>query len=180
MEPDDRIALLLLAAEFPSEIAFVGTTVMHAGRKQVLADQFLDRIGLPGIPAIQGTGGEAASYPEIASSKAALGYQSEGHSLLPEADLALINRDMPRSSDFLNRADFVTRIRPVDITLDLNNIDTIKGFNVKVKSDLNSRIEIVEALDTRVFRQQVLNGLQQIAATMTHSSAVSLTPDCQR
>ena len=104
MEPDDRIALLLLAAEFPDDIAFVGTTGMHAGRKQVLAKQFLDQAGLSDIPVIQGSGGEASTYPKVASSAAALEYQSEGYGLLPDYELERINREMPRSSDHLSLA----------------------------------------------------------------------------
>ena len=104
LEPDDQIALMLLAAQVPEEIVSVGTTVMHAGRKQVLAERFLQQIGLAGIPGIQGSGGDAKSYLEIASSSAAREYLSEGHGLLPEAELALINRDMPRSSETLSQA----------------------------------------------------------------------------
>ena len=98
MEPDDRIALILLAAEFSDEIIFVGTTGMHAGRKAALARKFLDQMGLGTVPVIQGSGGEAESYPEIASSRAAREYQFEGRGLLPETELVAINQDMPKSS----------------------------------------------------------------------------------
>lgn len=101
MEPDDRIALMLLAAEFPADIVFVGTTGMHAGRKQVLAGQFLAQLGLGGIPVIQGSGGTAGSYPDIASSRAAREYRDEGKGLLPEDTLVSISRDMPRTDDEL-------------------------------------------------------------------------------
>jgi len=103
MEPDDRVALMLLAAEFPAEIAFVGTTGMHAGRKAALARQFMDQIGLDEIPVVQGSGGEASSYPEIASSKAAREYQFEGRGLIPKAELAKINSDVSHSSEKLSQ-----------------------------------------------------------------------------
>jgi inosine-uridine nucleoside N-ribohydrolase len=110
---------MLLAAEFPTEIVNVGTTGLHAGRKQILAARFLDRIGLAEIPVIQGTGGEAASYPEIASSRAAREYRSEGSGLLPEADLVAIGRDTPRSSERLTRAirDSLRRRDDIEIVL---------------------------------------------------------------
>ena len=119
MEPDDRIALLLLAAEFPTEILYAGTTGLHAGRKQALAARFLDRIGLAGTAVIQGTGGESASYPEIASTRAAREYQSEESGLLPEADLVAIGRDMPGSSERLSRAirDSLRRHDDIEIVL---------------------------------------------------------------
>ena len=121
MEPDDRVALMLLATEFPAEMGFVGTTGMHAGRKAALAEKFLQQMGLAAVPVIQGSGGEATSYPEIASSRAAREYQSEGRGLLPEADLAAINRHIPRSSRKLSREiqEFLgtwihdARVRPV-------------------------------------------------------------------
>jgi inosine-uridine nucleoside N-ribohydrolase len=119
MEPDDRIALMLLAAEFPTDILSVGTTGLHAGRKQVLAARFLDRVGLAGIPVIQGSGGEAASYPAIASSRAAREYRSEGSGLLPKAELVAINRNMPRSSERLSQAirDALRRHDDIEIVL---------------------------------------------------------------
>ena len=347
MEPDDRIALLLLAAEFPEEIVYVGTTGMHAGRKQVLAERYLDRIGLAGIPVIQGTGGEAASYPDIASSRAAREYQSEGRGLLSEADLTLINSDMPRSSEELNRvirdllrkrddieivllapatdlvhaleaepslktrikhihmmagwsekvmpsgevvrrttynwnmdpiagaqlmsmktvpmtlysshiikssfsggsinkdgfpkiigelesqwcrvpafesflvagnswdhhlmkkipplrdiigdnagrqftpadpvvvvgmarADFITKTRSVDITIDLNDLDPAKGFRVNLETDPTSRIVLIEAVDPEIFRQQVLRDFQKIAAATVSPSTMARNPACPK
>jgi inosine-uridine nucleoside N-ribohydrolase len=104
MEPDDRMALMLLAVEFPADIVFVGTTGMHAGLKQVLAGQLLSRLGVGGIPVIQGSGGTADSYPDIASSRAAREYRDEGAGLLPADTLAKIKHDMPRSSDELRWA----------------------------------------------------------------------------
>jgi len=104
MEPDDRMALLMLAAGFPADIVFVGTTGMHAGRKQVLAGQFLSRLGVGGLPVIQGSGGAVDSYPDIGSLRAAKDYPDEGRGLLPDQALTEINRDMPRSSDELRWA----------------------------------------------------------------------------
>ena len=66
LEPDDRMALHLLAARFRApEIAFVGTTVMHAGRKALLARRLLGQLGLAEVPVFSGPGGEAGDYPDI-------------------------------------------------------------------------------------------------------------------
>ena len=104
LEPDDRIALLLVAAEVPAtDIAFIGTTVMHAGRRQMLVRQMLDQLGLNTIQVIQGSGGSADDYPDIASSRAARNYHDEGKGLLSDAQLAQSER-LPRSSDALSNA----------------------------------------------------------------------------
>ena len=105
LEPDDRIALLLVAARFkPAEIVLVGTSVMHSGRKQRLARQLLDQLGLSKVPVIQGSGGKADDYPDIASSQAARTYTGEGEGLLPDSELARIDSNLPRSSDALSEA----------------------------------------------------------------------------
>jgi inosine-uridine nucleoside N-ribohydrolase len=140
IEPDDRIALLLLAAEFPEEIVSAGTSVMHAGRKQVLARQFLQHIGLTAIPVIQGSGGDATSYFEITSSRAARTYQFEGRGLLSAAELALINRDMPHSSEDLSRA-----IRSL-----LREHDDIEIVLLAPATDLVDALEAEPSLKTRI------------------------------
>jgi inosine-uridine nucleoside N-ribohydrolase len=105
LEPDDRIALLLVAARFePAEIRLVGTSGMHAGRKMRLLRQLLGQLGLGKVPAIQGSGGRADDYPDIASSRAARTYTDEGERLLPDSELATIDAGLPRSSDDLSKA----------------------------------------------------------------------------
>lgn len=105
LEPDDRIALLLVAAGFrPAEIALVGTTVMHAGRKQRLVRQLLDQLCLNKVPVVQGSGGNADDYPDVASTRAARAYTGEGEGLLPDSELARIDSELPRSSTALSEA----------------------------------------------------------------------------
>ncbi len=101
IEPDDRIALHILAARIPKdEILFVGSTVMHAARKKALIRQLLDQLGLNEVPVFQGTGGTAESYEDIASSRAAREYAQEGAYILSDDELEQITT-VPRSSDEL-------------------------------------------------------------------------------
>jgi len=118
MEPDDRIALILLAGLFPETISLVGTTGLHAGRKAALARQLMDQLGLPGVPVVQGSGGISADYTDITSSRAALSYRGEGVGLLPEAELKSLSRDVPRSSD-----DLQNRIR--DLLRSANDVEVV-------------------------------------------------------
>jgi len=83
LEPDDRIALHVLAARIPKDqILFVGTTVKNAARKKELTRKLLDQLQLQDVPLYQGSGGSAASYHDIASSRAARQYSQEGENLL--------------------------------------------------------------------------------------------------
>jgi inosine-uridine nucleoside N-ribohydrolase len=83
LEPDDRIALHVLAAKIPKdEILFIGTTVKNAARKKVLTRKLLDQLDLKDIPLYQGSGGSAESYHDIASSRAAREYSQEGEEIL--------------------------------------------------------------------------------------------------
>lgn len=148
MEPDDRIALMLLAAEFPHEISLVGTTGMHAGRKAVLARKFLEQLGLATIPVIQGSGGEPSSYLEINSSRAAREYQSEGRGLLPDAQLTAINSDTPRSSEALSR-----EIRDL-----LRSRDDTEIVLLAPATDLVKALEDESALASRIRHIHVMGG----------------------
>ncbi|MCX6126605.1 MAG: hypothetical protein NTV34_17875 [Proteobacteria bacterium] len=57
MEPDDRMAIQLLASQVPpSRIVFMGTTVMHAARKKALLCRLNEQIGYGGVPVYQGRG----------------------------------------------------------------------------------------------------------------------------
>ena len=63
----------------------------------------------------------------------------------------------------MTNADFITGKRPVNVTIDLENLDPATGFKMRVESDPTSRIELIEAVDIEIFRQQVLLSLQKIA-----------------
>ncbi len=103
MEPDDRIALHLVAALFPNRLALIGTTVMHAYRKKLLAERLMQQLNLGHIPVVQGSGGDAASYPDIASSNAARAYDHEGAGILDAQILSAANAHA-RSSSALQHA----------------------------------------------------------------------------
>ena len=152
MEPDDRMALMLLAAEFPAGIAFIGTSGMHAGRKAALADMFLGQLGLAEVPVVQGSGGESSSYPGIASSEAAREYQSEGRGLLPQADLAAINRDIPRSSEQLSR----------EIRAFLQEHDDTEIVLLAPATDLVRALEDEPALTARIKHIHLMGGWSHI------------------
>ena len=99
MEPDDRIALHLVAALFPDRLTLVGTTVMHSYRKKLLAERLLLQLGLGRVPVAQGSGGHANSYPNIDSSAAALAYDHEGIGILEAQALLDANVHIRSSSD---------------------------------------------------------------------------------
>jgi hypothetical protein len=100
MEPDDRIALHLVAALFPDRLALIGTTVMHSYRKKLLAERLMQQLDLGHIPVVQGSGGDATSYPNISSSSAARAYDHEGIGILDEQTLLEANAHARSSQDF--------------------------------------------------------------------------------
>jgi inosine-uridine nucleoside N-ribohydrolase len=131
MEPDDRIALHLAAALFPDRLALVGTTVMHSFRKMLLAERLLQQLGLGHIPVVQGSGGNAASYPEVRSSSAARAYDHEGVGILDEQTLLAANIQ-PRTSPDLQaelrrvlsenlQVEFLILAPPTDLVLVLTD-----------------------------------------------------------
>ena len=69
----------------------------------------------------------------------------------------------------MSRPDFITRSRPVDIAIDLNDLDPARGFKVDVVDDPASRIRLVEMVDAEIFRRQLLHDLQKIAAAARRS-----------
>jgi len=92
LEPDDRIALHVLAARIPhNEILFVGTTIKNAARKKALTRKLLDQLRLATIPVYQGSGGTAEMYYDIASSRAAREYEHEGKGILAEDELKVMS-----------------------------------------------------------------------------------------
>jgi hypothetical protein len=82
MEPDDRIALHLVIALFPKRTVLIGTTVMHSYRKKLLAERLMHQLKFTHVPVIQGSGGQADDYPDIASSRAGREYDLEGTHIL--------------------------------------------------------------------------------------------------
>lgn len=99
LEPDDRIALHVLAAKIPKhEILCVGTTVKNAARKKALTRKLLDQLHLHDVPVYQGSGGDNASYSDTASSRAAREYDfREGQNIFSTQELDRLE-DTPYSS----------------------------------------------------------------------------------
>lgn len=60
-------------------------------------------------------------------------------------------------------ADFIIGVRPVDIKIDLDDLDAVKGFKVLVTDDPDSSIQLVEEVVPNVFQQQMLSNLQMIS-----------------
>ena len=148
MEPDDRIALILLAALDPETISLVGTTGLHAGRKAALARQLMNQLGMPGVPVVQGSGGLPANYIDFASSRAALSYQGEGVGLLSEARLESLSRDVPRSSD-----DLQNRIRSL-----LQAASDVEVVLLAPATDLVLALESDPALTTNLKHIHMMGG----------------------
>jgi hypothetical protein len=137
LEPDDRIAFHVLAARIPQhELLFVGTTVMNAARKQALTRRLLDQLGFDKIPVYQGTGGAASSYEDIVSSRAAREYMGEGQNILSEAELEVLSKAAPSSSELQdqiekalelhNNLEFVLLAPPTDLVYVLNSRPELK------------------------------------------------------
>lgn len=101
LEPDDRIALHVLAARIPKdEILFVGATIKNSALKRELIQRLLNQLGLSDVTVYQGSGGAAASYRDIASSRAAREYTKEGENILPAEELSRL-RQAPYASTAL-------------------------------------------------------------------------------
>ncbi len=141
LEPDDRIALLILAARISQDkILFIGTTVMHAAKKKALTRRLLDQVGFNKIQVWQGTGGIPTSYHDIASSKAAREYMHEGAGILSPIDLEKIDA-LPRSSNELqeqiekalrenDNIEFIVLAPPTDLVETLEESPDLKK-NIK-------------------------------------------------
>ncbi|SHG94335.1 nucleoside hydrolase [Ferrimonas marina] len=104
MEPDDRIALELLMGHAEHRLVLVGSTVMHASRKQALAQQVMTSHGLEAVPVVVGSGGQAEDFPAIQSSAAARAYEQEGQGILDPDSLRELNLNQPRSDSALRHA----------------------------------------------------------------------------
>lgn len=103
LEPDDRIALHVIAARIPQDqILFFGSMIKNANRKQELVRKLLDQLGFTDVPLYQGTGGPAESYYDIVSSRAAREYSQEGEHLLPVTELELLQHASYSSPDLQN------------------------------------------------------------------------------
>ncbi|KAI3417552.1 hypothetical protein GPALN_013272 [Globodera pallida] len=100
MEPDDRIALAMVAAsKLAQRVLAIGTTVLNAERKAELARHALEKTALAGVKVYAGTGGTADDYPKMKSTKAALEYgDQEGKKIIPQNVLATFIKRKARSS----------------------------------------------------------------------------------
>ena len=72
--------------------------------------------------------------------------------------------------------DFVTEARPVDVAIDLNDLDPAKGYKVSVKDNPKSLISLVEEVDPAIFQKEVLEDLQRIAAAAAADSSKCVLP----
>lgn len=103
LEPDDRVALDLIASHFSDKnIMLVGTTVMHAARKAALVRKQLNQLGLGSVPVFQGSGGVSDDYRAIYSTKAAKSYKREGQGILTAEELQRLDA-APRTSGELQQ-----------------------------------------------------------------------------
>ncbi len=72
--------------------------------------------------------------------------------------------------------DFVTEARPVDVAIDLNDLDPANGYKVSVKDNPKSLISLVEEVDPAIFQKEVLEDLQRIAAAPAADSSECVLP----
>jgi hypothetical protein len=65
----------------------------------------------------------------------------------------------------LSNADFVTRVKAVDISIDLEDIDPNQGYKVLVNEISNSNIKSIEAIDIAAFNHQFISLLHKISTS---------------
>lgn len=88
MEPDDRIALAIVAVRMSERVLAIGTTVLNAARKAALARHALAETELSETEVFVGRGGTRKDYPQMGSTEPALSYvDKEGKDILTEAEL---------------------------------------------------------------------------------------------
>lgn len=105
MEPDDRIALELVASNLAERVQMIGTSVKNSFRKAALVRHQLSETPLSSIPIFVGSGGDANDYTDIASSRAAREYHQEGQGILSDEKLrALKGLEVSKGSDDLVKA----------------------------------------------------------------------------
>ena len=151
MEPDDRIALHLLVALYPERISLVGTTVMHSFRKKVLAERLLRQLDMAHIPVVQGSGGYADDYPNIATSRAGREYDLEGTHVLEQSELQDIAKQ-PRSSDQLR----------VELRRILSANDSVEIFILAPPTDLSNVLEESPELASHISRVHLMGGWVEV------------------
>jgi hypothetical protein len=100
LEPDDRIAIHILSANFePDRFAFFGTTVLNTQYKKTLTEQILEEVGLKNIPVYSGEQKSSKDYfPVFQSSLPAINYSNNDsiseltNSIFPSGDSELTNK----------------------------------------------------------------------------------------
>lgn len=151
MEPDDRIALHLLVALYPERLALIGTTVMHSYRKKVLATRLMEQLDMAHIPVVQGSGGNADDYPEIASSRAGREYDREGAHILDQHALQeMANR--ARSSKDLQ----------VELRRILSTNQSVEIFVLAPPTDLSALLEEAPELANHISRVHLMGGWTEV------------------
>ncbi|KAL3116586.1 hypothetical protein niasHT_001333 [Heterodera trifolii] len=92
MEPDDRIALAIIASQLAKRVLAIGTTLLHAERKAALARHALIGTALEGAQVYVGSGGTSEDYPKMKSTEAARTYgDKEGKGILEDEVLDMLN-----------------------------------------------------------------------------------------
>ncbi len=152
MEPDDRIALHLLVALFPERVSLIGTTVMHSFRKKALAERLLHQLNMAHIPVIQGSGGYAGDYPNIASSRAGREYDLEGTGILEQRELLDMSKH-PRSSGQLK----------VELRRILSANESVEIFVLAPPTDLAMVLEESPELAGHISRIHLMGGWLEVA-----------------
>lgn len=147
-EPDDVIALHLLAGGVEARrIVLVGTTVLHAGRKALLARRLFDQLGLERVPVVAGSGGSPASYPDFPSTRAARTWDAEAAGRVPP-DLSSPAAAAPRSSSAL--ADRLVQV--------LQERDGVEIVLLAPPTDLVAALRRLPARRRAVHRIHVMGG----------------------
>ena len=151
MEPDDRIALHLLVALFPERVSLIGTTVMHSYRKKVLAERLMRQLNMSHIPVIQGSGGYAEDYPEIASSRAGREYDLEGMDILDQRAL----------QDMANQARSSKQLQ-VELRRILSNNQSVEIVILAPPTDLSALLEESPKLANHIARVHLMGGWAEV------------------
>lgn len=147
MEPDDRIALHLLAALFPERVSLIGTTVMHSYRKKLLAERLMQQLDMAHVPVVQGSGGYADDYPDIASSRAGREYDLEGTHILDQSVL----------EDMAGQARSSKQLQ-VELRRILSTNQHVEIFVLAPPTDLSALLEEAPELADHIARVHLMGG----------------------
>ena len=152
LEPDDRIALHILAARIPkNEVLFVGATIKNAARKKELVRKLLDQLQWKDIPVYQGSGGAPESYHDIVSSRAAREYAQEGEHLLPEVKL-----------EQLKHANYSSQKLQDHIEIALKNNHDLQFILLAPPTDLVAVLEKNPALKKHIKHIYIMGGWSEL------------------